>query len=485
MIKPPTTRGLVAAVVLSACANSASEQLSADPSNQEPSSAPTGENGNSAPSTGASDSKPSSSCPAAALGPSDGEVAAIIAADFAERANDEKAQTLYLSLAHLTSGATECDVNLYRNGVGRLMNMLSRAPEIVPTTFIDPGKTVARFDVRKLRWSPETLAYALTMSTHQDYGVFKDVASGVSAVRLDWASEQLTRPQIYSYVMDNQLHERLIELQAGVHEVAKSVFGGVYQSTLAKNPRILERRESDYGACWITHDFLYRTQGFAAMESGELPPPDVRWGLHQYIAREYICTLPNGMQHYDLTGFISQRRWDVPTCAAHNDSREDQYVLTGQCYNCHGDGLISFQDKVRNGNPNPTALIQDRFPVQAEIDAVLAKDQAHYHDAVAKISFHDPSFGNPLNTLNKIYKKRAADNELWHSGGTFGAFLPKGGTLGPLWDDVIVPIQDLAIDVGILLPDGIINEDIPTKVIPAFKKKYEAAGLTEETCYDF
>jgi hypothetical protein len=483
----PPRSALLTALLLTACGDSGDALVSTPPSDASVVVIPHQEFGDDTFPDASSAPAPDvpAPCAAAEAGPSDEEVAALISADFATLDAAAKPQTLYLSLAHLSEGASACDVDHYRYGAGQLMNMLSRASGIVPTTFIDAQKTIARFDVRDLRWTPDTLPYVMTMGKEQRYGVLRNVPLGAAAVRLDWASEQLTRPELYSYIMDNQLLERMIEAQAGVDFTKPGQFGGVYKSVVAKNPRFLERRESEHGACWISHDFLYRTQGVTAMETGVLPPDDVRFGLQVYIAREYICTLPNGLHHYDLTGFVSQRRWDVPTCAAHNEARADEYVLTGQCYNCHADGLIAFQDQVRGGKANPSSWITERFPVQSELDALFAKDQARYRAAVEQIDYYDPKYGVALNDLNKLYKQRSGDDGWWHSGGTFGAFLPKGGTAGPLWEDVIVPIQDLAVDLGILLPVGILIEDIPSKVLPEFQKKYEEAGLTDETCYDF
>jgi hypothetical protein len=428
----------------------------------------------------------STACPAAETGPSDAKVAELINADFAKLDAEAKLQTLYVSLGHLTAGRSKCDLDFFRFGVGQLMNMTSWADDIVPTKFIDQDDMVARFDVRDLKWTPETLAYVMTISDRHDYGDVPGVKSGAVAVRADWLASNLTRPPAYTYVVRNELHERLIESQAGVALDAKRTFGGVYTSIVALNPRFLERRESKYGACWIGHDFLYRTQAIAAMETGVLPPDDLRFGLQTYIAREYICSLPNGMQSYDLTGFISQRRWDVPTCVAQNKARDDKLVLNGQCFNCHSDGLIPFKDKVRGDNPNPSDYIKERFPEQREMDALVAKDQARYKAALAKIPYYDASYLTPLNEMIAVYAKRAKADLREVSGGTFGAFLPKGGSVGPLWENVVNPIADLAVDVGILLPAGFLLQDIPETVIPAFEEKYRAAGIDEDaTCFSF
>lgn len=388
-------------------------------------------------------------------------------------------QTLYVSLGHLAEGHDECDLNFYRYGVGQLTNMMSWASNIVAPEFIDSNRYIARVDVRALSWEPDALPYMLTAAKRGDYGILRAPAGQPAVVRGDWLAQQMTRAPVYGYIMRNQLFERMMEDQAKVDNSKPGKLGGVYESIVAQNPRILERRESEYGACWISHDFLYRTQATLALETGELPPDDLRFGLQQYIAREYICTLPNGMQSYQLTGFVSQRRWDANSCLAQNQNREDKRVVNGQCFNCHADGLIRFEDEVHGGKTDPSPHILARYPDQAELDALFDKDQAVYNAALSKIPYYDPSYTTPLNEMIAIYGERSGDDMRETSAGTFGAFLYNSASGGPLWDDVINPIASTAVGMGILLPATFLYEDIPELVIPEFEAAYQAHGIDE------
>lgn len=427
---------------------------------------------------------PPDPCPPAQQVYSDEDVAKLVADDYATLDEAAKSQTLYVSLAHLADGKTECDMRFYRFGVGQLMNMTSWAKDIVPTNFVDDKELVARVDVRDLEWTPESLAYVMLISERQDYGVIDSGKGKATTVRADWLAAHLTRPAVYGYILRNPEQERLIAAQAKMADTGKGRFGGVYKSIVTVHPRLIERRESDYGSCWITHDFLYRTQALAAMETGQLPPDDVRLALLQFVAREYICSLPNGMHNYQLTGFVTQRRWDGNTCVARNEARDDKLVLNGQCFNCHADGLIPFQDAVRNGASSPSSFILDNFPEQSELDALIAKDQARYVDAISKIPYYDPSYSTPLNEMISLYASRASADMRESPAGAFGAILPKGASAGPIWDDVINPILTLAVDMGVLLPASLIVQDIPETVIPAFKQKYKEAGIDEsEGCF--
>lgn len=421
-----------------------------------------------------------SACAPAAAGHSDAEVIKLVEQDAAKLDGAAAGQTLYVSLSHLAETRDECDMRFYRYGIGQLTNMMSWADKIVAPTFIDKEAYLARIDVRALKWDADALPYMLTAAKRGDYGIMSPATAGKPAVvRGDWLAQQMTRAPVYGYIMRNQLFERQMEEQAKVDNSKPGRFGGVYQSTVAQNPRILERRESEYGACWISHDFLYRTQATQALATGELPPDDLRFGLQQYIAREYICTLPNGMQSYQLTGFISQRRWDANSCLAQNQNRADKRVVNGQCFNCHADGLIRFDDQVRGGKKDPSAHIMTNYPEQSELDALFDKDQARYTGAIAQIPYYDPSFTTPLNEMISIYSARSGDDLRESSAGTFGAFLYNSASGGPLWDDVINPIASMAVGMGILLPGTFLYQDIPEVVIPEFEQMYRDKGVDE------
>lgn len=425
------------------------------------------------------DETPVAPCAPAQPGYSDADVVKMVESDAAALDAEAASQTFYISLSHLAEGRDECDLSFYRFGVGQLMNMMSWSKDIVATEFIDSNKYIARVDVRALSWTPDALPYMLTTAKRGDYGILSAPVGKPAVVRGDWLAQQMTRAPVYGYIMRNELFERQMEAQSKVDNSKPGKLGGVYDSIVAQNPRILERRESEYGACWISHDFLYRTQATAALESGVLPPDDLRFGMQQYIAREYICNLPNGMHLYQLTGFISQRRWDANSCLAQNQNREDKRVVNGQCFNCHADGLIRFEDKVRGGKDNPSPHILAHYPDQTELDALFDKDQAIYTSALAKIPFYDPQYTTPLNEMIAIYGERSGDQMRESSAGTFGAFLFNSASGGPLWDDIINPIASMAVGIGILLPGSFLYEDIPELVIPEFQAYYDEHGVDE------
>lgn len=414
-------------------------------------------------------------CASAEPGYEDAEVARRIQADVAAMGGGASDQTMYVSLAHLADGRSECDMRELRFGVGKLINMMSWAPDIQPTHFIDEHDYIARVDVQALKWTPDSLGYMVQASDHLDYGVVPGATP--TSFRADWLSQHLTKPTVYGYIMQNPATERAIEAAFGVDPLEVGKFAGVSQSIVTLHPRLIERRQGDNGACWVTHDFLHRPQALAAMETGELPQSDLRFGAQQYIAREYICALPNGMHSYHLTGFVSQRRWDGNTCVAQNRSRDDKLVLNGQCFSCHGNGLNEFEDEVRPNLASPSDYVMTNFPERDAMKALFDKDQAQFDAAVSKIPYYEQSFNGPLNVLMAIYSQRSGDDMRASPAGAFGAILPNGATAGPFWEDAINPLATLAVDVGVLLPAEVLFEDIPEVIVPGLEAKYREVGL--------
>lgn len=419
--------------------------------------------------------EPIDPCPAAPAAPSDALTVAAALEDFTALGAAGSAQTLYISLAHLGDGQTECGLDGFRYGVGKLMNMMSWADEIVAPAYVDEHKYLARVDLGDLGWTPESLAYLLAISDHVDDGVLR--AEAPTVVRADWLAAYLTRPPAYVYIMHNEVTERLIEAQMGVDAAQPGRLAGVSESIVTLHPRILERRASADGACWISHDFLHRPQALAVFEQGMLPQGDLRFALQQYIAREYICTLPNGMHSYHLTGFVSQRRWDGNTCVARNRAREDNLVLAGQCFSCHTNGLIQFEDEVRANRQNPSQFILDNYATQDELEALFRSDQARFEAAVSQIPYYAADVEGPVNRLIAAYADRTGDPLRESPAGAFGAVLPGGATAGPFWEDVVNPLATLAVDLGVLLPAELIFEDLVEQVVPGIEQRYRDVGL--------
>ncbi|HTU61727.1 MAG TPA: hypothetical protein VMF89_24895, partial [Polyangiales bacterium] len=219
----------------------------------------------------ASDQSPiaAPACAPAKLGYADADVVEMATKDAATLDAEAASQTFYISLSHLAEGRDECDLDFFRYGIGQLTNMMSWANDIVATEFIDANKYIARVDVRALNWTPDALPYMLSAAKRGDYGIVSAPVGKPAVVRGDWLAQQMTRAPVYGYIMRNELFERQMEEQAKVDNSKPGKLGGVYESIVAQNPRILERRDSEYGACWISHDFLYRTQATVALETGE------------------------------------------------------------------------------------------------------------------------------------------------------------------------------------------------------------------------
>ena len=111
------------------------------------------------------------------------------------RSQQERRQTLYLSLAvqHNTARDKDSDMELYRQAIRKLLNSLSWEPELVQPLEIGPGKVLFRINLRALGWNAPLWEQIISQ---YPYGVdYEDddfkllstlTGSALCFVRADW-----------------------------------------------------------------------------------------------------------------------------------------------------------------------------------------------------------------------------------------------------------------------------------------------------------
>ena len=81
----------------------------------------------------------------------------------------------YFTLTHLyNAGLSDDELATYRNGLAKLINSLSWAPDIAVPQPIDPAKTIFRLDIGDVEWSAATWDRILA---ENPYGVTYDTAA--------------------------------------------------------------------------------------------------------------------------------------------------------------------------------------------------------------------------------------------------------------------------------------------------------------------
>ncbi|MFY7953285.1 MAG: c-type cytochrome, partial [Armatimonadaceae bacterium] len=178
----------------------------------------------------------------------------------------------YFSLANLyrNPSVKDDDLQRYRLALDKLLNSLSWNPVMVRSKAIGPEGLVLRLDVRTLRWEKDAWSKVVAL---YPYGYRpKDGAktaeqirtlSGatVPVLRVDWFVANASRPPLYHDLLQLPHTDRELEAKLGVDadrdmEQESDIHrGGMTNSNVSNNNRIVQRHTSNYGAYWKSFDF--------------------------------------------------------------------------------------------------------------------------------------------------------------------------------------------------------------------------------------
>lgn len=332
-------------------------------------------------------------------------------------AAEERRFVRYFSLAHLAGlGTTEEHLAVQRRALTKAINHLSRQPEIVLPTPIDPQRVVLAVDLRQLGWhvtpmrvlsdggqasSAELDLFDLALLEYP-YGVFDEsrplgtdldreyfVPAGlvrpIAAVRADWFVCAATQSPLYEDFLS--LPRNLVELESdlGVDAGANLRGGsarraGFAVSDVSRNGRVVERHPIKSGYYWKSFDF----------SSNVGPQNFFRDPLRlRPFGGEMIFSLPNGMQGYFIVDSSGERLPFAPTQVVVDSFADDATVRLGlSCIRCHDQGIKRFADDVREAAlrlPASAGISRDEvlrlFPPAKELDVLVDQDRDRFAKA--------------------------------------------------------------------------------------------------------
>lgn len=360
---------------------------------------------------------------------SDADILAAIEADLATLPAAQADTTRYVSMAHLHNGGEDAgQLEIYRQGITKLVNSLSWQPEVVEPVAVGPANTLIRIDLPALGWSAglwQDIAsfnlneYSLTAAAFnilgdqdraRSYGKatamgafrFADAATerydhpAFGFLKADWFAFVTARPPLYHDILNLPGNAAALEKRLGVdrreniaeHRVMRAA---VADSGVSLANRLVERHDAEYGAYWISYDFAENV-GTQDLFAHPLGPYGSVFSAFRHDAGEIIFNLPNGFQAYLLAtdeGF----RVDTAPQAIVQDSLHpnDSTVINGaSCIACHADGMNAITDEIR-----PYVLAADTFsaaerdeilaiyPEDAVFQAALRGDKKRFQDALA------------------------------------------------------------------------------------------------------
>ncbi len=324
---------------------------------------------------------------------------------FDENGSDRKFQR-YFSIAHLHNNRsiTDTQLRLYRAAFSKAVNSLSRQPGIVVPTPIDDAQTIFHLDLRTVGWQDLSVwdevvrAYPYGLKPQsvdeiEQYNKLEELYGavqfdGMSYIRADWFVVTATRPPLYHVLVDipETQDELLTRLGIDINEnlrLGQAKRGGMFESGVSTQNRLVEYHPSNNGAFWLSYDFVKNSgksnlARFPLGPVGALDETEFGQFSFKHDGGEIIFNLPNGLNGYMLVDAEGGRIdsgpvsivWDTNTTGGNPE------IINGiSCMNCHKHGTIKFEDDIRDSvaifNPKAQRKVRELYPESSEMTQLL------------------------------------------------------------------------------------------------------------------
>jgi serine/threonine-protein kinase len=329
--------------------------------------------------------------------------------------NDRRFQR-YFSLTHLHNNQkyiSDDELRLYRAALSKVVNSLSWKPGIVPPHAIGADESLFRIDLRDVGWDNDTLWKEIVKVYPYGLDHDRDAAQEMRelgrelidlaghellVLRADWFIATATRPPLYHLILG--LPEDATKLEQDLKVDVQRDFdrnrlarAGFQASRVSRQNRLVDRHEASYGAYWKSYDFK-KNDGTADLLHFPLGPVFPRHPFPKqafdHDGGEIIFNLPNGLQGYLLVDGKNQRI-DAGPIEVVRDAQETSgspIIINGlSCMACHKNGMIRFEDRIRNGSGVFGAAltkVQDLFRKQDDMNRLLDEDEDRFLRALDK-----------------------------------------------------------------------------------------------------
>jgi mono/diheme cytochrome c family protein len=361
------------------------------------------------------------------------ELVSLIAKDLdsSDIPQSKKSATRYLTLTNIYNAcAGEKTLEIYRQGAIKLVNSLTRLPNVAKVAPIDPAKTILRINISDLGWSAadwEKILAAYPYATRPTDTVHNRTIEDVTGtklayVRADWFAFTASRPPLYNRLLRlpataQELDERLNADIGGDIAGYRAKRAGFQTSAVAQHNRLIERHPLSSGYLWRSYDFA-SDDGDKNLFEHPLGPEGPKGFRHD--ANATIFTLPNGFQGYFLNDGEGRAIEKAPPDILHDGNRvsdnRDPSVVTGiSCMGCHGNGMREAKDEVRSRVLNAKELfpravseaVAALYPESPELNELIAGDTAAFKSALTKagVAALADSGGDIVYALSSQYER--------------------------------------------------------------------------------
>lgn len=260
----------------------------------------------------------------------------------------------YFTLANLINeGANLSQLGAYRSALSKLLNSLSWHKRISIPAPVGKEGAVLRIDLRNYMWTPEMwkgvvklYPYAVAVSSDDSAKVTALSQCDLPFLRTDWFVVRAALPPLYHDLLALPGSAQELEAKLGV-DVQRdldqdiAIRGGIAESGVSRNNRVLERHETAFGAYWRSYDFSSNAERQNIFKN----PLDFK-----AAGGELIFSLPNGLQGYMLVNGVGHRIDTGPIDIVSNkENTQDPVVRNGlTCMSCHSQGMKRFTDQMRS-----------------------------------------------------------------------------------------------------------------------------------------
>ncbi len=339
-----------------------------------------------------------------------------------EAANERDRPYLrYYSLANVSNNPEVTDklLALYRGALSKLVNHLSWNVEIVKPKSVNSNGALLRIDLRDYDWTPAIwqriiAAYPYGLRARGLSGELAQIKALSGAelpyIRTDWFVANASVAPLYHDIL--LLPDNLADLEKKLQVNAEDDFaqdkvvrGGVRNSGVSHNNRVIERHRSLYGAYWKSYDFASNGND----KNIFLDPIS----FHE-DGGEFIFNLPNGLQAYLVANAQGKRLDEAPIKIVRDrfTNPDDPVVHNGRsCIGCHTTGMNRMQNEVQQmlDTQTHTAYDLDKakkiYVPQEELNRFFAQDDDRFGKAVLATGNDIPKqpADEPVNILSQLY----------------------------------------------------------------------------------
>ena len=344
----------------------------------------------------------------------------------------------YFTLTNLYNAcATDEAMNVYRQGLVKLLNGLARRSDVVKLITVDPEQTIVSINLEDMGWEESdwnTVLAAYPYAVKPDVKAFDFIAQQTDTVlpyvRGDWFAFTASQPPLYDTLLQLPTNFPGLTDKLGINmadDIAKFVAqrAGFQKSGVSQNNRLIERHPITTGYFWTSYDF----SGSKGIQSLFLHPlgPGGPNGFH-HDGGESIFSLPNGFQAYYLNKSDGTRLDKGPTQIVRDPSRRDLAVTNGiSCMGCHDQGMRKAKDEVRKAALADHSFSKDEretvaalYPENDKMTAIIEDDFQRFNAAMKRAGL-DPTLKLAgVEMTNALFKRYEDDLSLRRAAAEYG-----------------------------------------------------------------